>query len=181
MRTERTIRPGVRIALAAITALLLMAPVVEGQARRGVQQRDMPTRGERQTDAQREQAGGLLLDRFARRVGQALRLDQGQTQRLLRELQQSRAERGRINARVGAIRTELGRLIQEAPVDEARIDTLMDEMFRLEVGRAEVAVDEQRRLATFLSPLQRARVMWLQQRLARQALQQGTDRPIPPG
>lgn len=179
MRTERAIRHGGRVALTAIAALLLLPPVVEAQARRGVQQRDAPTRGERQTEAQRDQAGGLLLDRFAQRVGQALHLEEGQTQRLLRELQQSRATRARINTRVGAIRGELGRLIQQAPVDEDRLSRLMDELFELEVSRAQVAVDEQRRLAEFLTPLQRARVIWLQQRLARQALQRGTDRPIP--
>lgn len=178
---ERTVRIGGRIAATAMLGLLLLPLAADAQAaRRGVQQRNLPTRAERQSDARRDAAGGqLLLDRFARRVGQALHLDEERTERLLRELQRSRSERGRINARVAAIRGELGRLIQEAPVDEDRLSTLMDELFELEVARAQVAADEQRRLSTFLTPLQRARVIWLQQRLARQALQQGTDRGVP--
>ena len=54
----------------------------------------------------------------------------------------------------------------------------MDEVLQLDVERAEVAIDEQRRLSEFLRPLERARLIWFQQQAARQALQRQTDRPI---
>ncbi len=183
MRNERkrarTLRPLVWTAL--VGGALAMAPLeADAQARRGVQQRQQrvqPRQADR--DAADSRQGQILFDRFAQRVGQALHLSEAQTRRLLRELQGSRSERTRINAQARAIRQELGQLIQEQPADEARIGALMDELFELEVARARVAVDEQRRLAEFLTPLQRARVIWLQQQLARQALQRGAARDVP--
>ena len=160
----------------ALSLGLVAIEPAEAQVRRGVTQRTTPRNAE--TREQRRQ-GQVLLDRFAQRVGQALRLDGPTTERLLRELQASRAERGRIQAQMGAIRRELTQLIQEEPADEERIGALIEEFLDLEVARAEVSVDEQRRLSEFMTPLQRARLIWFQQQAARQALQRGTDGPIP--
>ncbi len=165
---------GLALALGAATPVS-----TEAQARRGVTQRRTPTRGEEPAEQRSQRQGQMLLDRFSQRVGQALHLEDAASQRLLRELQQSRAERGRIQAQIQAIRRELGQLIQEAPADEDRIGALMDEVLQLDVARAEVAIGEHRRLAEFLTPLQRARLIWFQQQAARQALQRQTDRPIP--
>ncbi len=66
-------------------------------------------------------------------------------------------------------------------MDEARLGQLLDAIVELEVRAVQVTVDEQRRLAEFLTPLQRARVMWLQQRLARQAAERQSGRTdVPP-
>lgn len=150
----------------------------EAQARRGVSQRQTPIRENNATDQRRQRQRQLVLDRFARRVGEALHLDDADTRRLMRELQASRAQRGRLLAQAQAIRRELAHLIEEEPADEERIGALMDEVLQLDVERAEVAIDEQRRLSEFLRPLERARLIWFQQQAARQALQRQTDRPI---
>lgn len=162
-------------------ALALVASVPEGAEaqERGVQQRESRVTGQAERDAADVRQGRLLLDRFARRVGQALHLEPETTRRLLTELQRSRAERARIGGEARALRAELGRVIQEAPVDQGLVADLLDRLFELETARVEVAADEQRRLAEFLTPLQRARVLWLQQRLARQALQRDGDGPMP--
>ncbi len=178
-RTGSTVRlPGVLALLAAMAAIPL-AGSLDGQVR-GAQQRQRTTqqrttpRGTPQTDRSDRQ-GALLLDRVAQRVGRALHLDDDQIRRLQRELQVSRMERARINAQARAVRQELAHLIQESDTDETRIEALLNEALELEVAAARVAIDEQRRLAEFMTPIQRARALWLRQRLAREALQR--DRP----
>ncbi len=175
-------RYGGRGALAAVLVALALGlpPAVEAQARRGVQQRQQRAASP-QADAPSPRQAEILLDRFAERAGQALRLNRDQIQRLRRELQASRQQRNAIRLESRQIRQELGRLVQQDAVDEARLGELLDTLVELEVQAVQVTVDEQRRLAEFLTPLQRARVMWLQQRLARQAAErQGARTDVPP-
>lgn len=157
-----------------------LPPAVEAQARRGVQQRQQRSASP-QTDAPNPRQAEILLDRFAERAGQALRLNRNHVQRLRRELQASRQQRNAIRLESRQIRQELGQLVQQDAVDEARLGELLDAIVELEVRAVQVTVDEQRRLAEFLTPLQRARVMWLQQRLARQAAERQSGRTdVPP-
>jgi hypothetical protein len=123
----------------------------------------------------------VLMERFAQRVAQALHLDGGQARRLQRELQTSRRERASIAARTRDVRRELNQLIQQGSVDEGRIGQLLDELLDLQAQAAMIPIDEQRRLSAFLSPLQRARYLYLRQRLVRQALdRQGARTDVPP-
>lgn len=115
--------------------------------------------------------GRVLLDRFAQRAGRALRLDADQTRRLQQELQASREARARLTGQARVVRQELAQLVRESSTDEERMARLLDESVQLEVRVAEVAADEQRRLAEFLTPTQRVRIMWLRQRMLQQALQ----------
>jgi uncharacterized membrane protein len=124
--------------------------------------------------------GRVLLDRFAQRAGRALRLDADQTRRLQRELQASREARARLTAQARVVRQELAQLVRESSTDEVRMARLLDESVRLEVQAAEVSADEQRRLAEFLSPTQRVRIMWLRQRMLQQALQPTDSLPRDP-
>lgn len=151
-------------------AVLALCSGLAGEVRaqqRGAQQRVAPPT----TDVRPADDGGgeIVLDRFARRAGQALGLTEEQTRRLRAELQTTRLERGRITSRVRTIRQELAWLVREPAGDEARIAELLDEAMALEVRAAEALVDEQRRLAAFLTPVQRARVVWLRQRMAQAA------------
>ena len=69
----------------------------------------------------------------------------------------------------------------QAPADETRVGQLLDELLALEGQVAMIPVDEQRRLSAFLSPLQRARYLYLRQRLVRQALdRRGARTDVPP-
>ena len=180
VRIGRSGRRGLGIGALALAVAVGSSPPLEAQARRGAQQRTPRAVGQADGNARAQNGqtgaqGQVLLDRFARRVGEALHLDGTTTERLLRELQESRSQRRRINARIRAGRLELGQLIQETPADEDRIGAVMDELLDLELRRAQVTIDEQRRLAEFLSPLQRARIVWLQRQAARQALERGRD------
>ena len=150
-------------------ALALSAVPTVGQAR-GATQRESAVIP-RQNDANTARQSRVLLDRFAQRAGQALQLSDDQTRRLRNELQTSREMRARITAQVRVVRQELMRLARESSTDEARIERLLDEAVQLEVRAAEISVDEQRRLAEFLTPTQRVRILWLRQRMLQQALQ----------
>jgi uncharacterized membrane protein len=168
MSTRRTM---IRVGVVLAVALAAGSADANAQARSS-QQRTAP-----QGDARAQRPGQVLLDRFAQRVGRALRLDAEQTRRLLSELRESREQRGRIAAQARAVRQELQRLIRESSTDEDRIERLLDEAAGLEVTAAQVAVDEQRRLAEFLTPLQRARFVWVRQRLMQEALRQTDSLP----
>ncbi len=141
---------------------------------RGAEQRAVSPRSDVSPAEQSRQAE-VLVDRFARRVGQALGLSPDLTRRLRTELQTTRIQRARVTARVRSIRQELARLVAEPAGDQERVAALLDEAMSLEVDAAEILVDEQRRLSAFLTPVQRARVLWLRQRMAQAALQR--DRP----
>lgn len=168
-------------ALGIVVLLTLSAQVsLEGQVRGATQRQSRAT--PRQMDPNAARQGRMLLDRFAERAGQALRLSDDRTRRLQRELQASREARARTTAQARVVRQELSRLIRESSSGsgESRIEALLDEAMDLEVALAQIAVDEQRRLAEFLTPVQRARILWLRQRLAREAIQRG-NRPPPNG
>lgn len=162
-----------RVLLATVAAAAALAgPValdtLEAQARGATRRSDVVPQNDRATDRQ----GRVLLDRFAQRAGRALGLTAAQTRRLQSELQASREARGRIVAQARAVRQELARLVRESSTDEDRMARLLDEAVQLDIRAAEVAADEQRRLAEFLTPTQRVRILWLRQRLTQEALRQ---------
>lgn len=165
-----------RGALAPIIAIIMSLAAVSaepalGQARGATQRQSAVT--PRQGDASAARQSRVLLDRFAQRAGRALQLSDDQTRRLRNELQTSRETRARITAQARVVRQELARLARESSTDEGRMERLLAEAVQLEVRAAEVSVDEQRRLAEFLTPTQRVRILWLRQRMLQQALQPG--------
>jgi hypothetical protein len=164
--------------LVLLTSLLALGVCVPGMA--AAQQRQQRAAG-RQPAAQTPGQAEALMQRFGQRVAQGLQLDVEQTRRLQRELQISRRERLRITVRTRELRRELNQLIQTSPADDGRIGRLLDELMTLGLQAAQIPVDEQRRLSVFLSPLQRARYLYLRQRLTRQALdRQGVQTDVPP-
>jgi hypothetical protein len=164
------------VLMTSLLGLGLCVPgTVDGQER---QQRATPGR---EPAAQTPGQAEALMQRFGQRVAQALQLDAGQARRLQRELQISRRERTRVMVRTRDLRRELNQLIRNSPADESRVAQLLDELMTLGLQAAQIPVDEQRRLSVFLSPLQRARYLYLRQRLTRQALdRQGAQTDVPP-
>ena len=51
--------------------------------------------------------------------------------------------------------------------NQERVATLLDQMLRIQRDRLALVEDEQRELATFLSPVQRARYLGIQEQLRR--------------
>lgn len=145
------------------------------------QQRQQRVTPARETPAVNPAQAEVLMERFAQRVAEALRLDDRRAGRLQRELQTSRRERERIAIRTRELRRQLNQLVRQGSADEARVGELLDELVDLQGQAAVVVVDEQKRLSEFLSPLQRARYLYLRQRLVRQALERQRARTdVPP-
>lgn len=164
----------------ALLAWLVVAPSAQAQEREGRRPpaRTPPPAQERAFQEPAER----LVDRFAERAGQALGLDRRETERLRAVLQDSRRERVSLRARLREVRMELAELVRSGAADPSRVDHLLDDLLRLRVRMAEVEMDENRRLAEFLSPLERARLFHLKQRLAQRALElrrRDGERPPP--
>ena len=172
-----------RLRILATTATVIALGVWQPSpaAAQARQQRVNP--GQR-APAERAGQTRLLLDRFSRRASDALRLDSNGARRLNEELQSFLTERESLTTRRRAVRRELNQLARTTPEDESRIGELLDELMQIQLQEAELNVEEQRRLSEFMTPLQRARLLYLRQRLAQQALQQQDggpqDRSEPP-
>ncbi len=121
-----------------------------------------------------------LTDRFAKRVAEALHLDDERARRLRAELQRSREMRGDVAARRRSLLRDLGELVRRDRVDQARVAQLLDNVLRLQVREAEINLDEQQRLSDFLAPQERARFLYLRQRLLQQARRRGAQQPRNP-
>lgn len=166
-----------RLASAAGLALALLLAADAAQAQEGQQGRT-----QRQDDPAAERRGmqapgEALVERFAARVGEALGLDRAQRERLAAELQRSRRERAELAQRRRELMRQLARLVTTGTPDQGRVERLFDELLELRVRQARIDVDEDRRLSEFLSPLQRARLFHLKQRLAERALDRADRRP----
>ncbi len=114
-----------------------------------------------------------LTDRFAKRVAEALHLDDERARRLRAELQRSREMRSDVAARRRSMVRELGELVRRDRVDQDQVARLLDDVLRLQVAEAEINLDEQRRLSDFMVPQERARFLYLRQRLLQQARRWG--------
>jgi len=147
------------------------------------------------TEQQRQQLEELE-NRFIERVSDALDLNDEQASQLRQTLRTSREERVDVLRRRAALRRELDRSIAQTNPDQARIQQLLDQRSALERRQSQIGQDEEVRLGEFMSPVQKARFMYLRQRMAqalrdraRHANQQrpqqrprrpsGADRPRP--
>ncbi len=122
---------------------------------------------------QTDERAAELTDRFANRVAEALHLDEERARRLRAELQRSREMRSDVAARRRSLVRELGELVRRDRVDQERVARLLDDVLRLQVAEAEINLDEQRRLSDFMVPQERARFLYLRQRLLQQARRRG--------
>lgn len=122
---------------------------------------------------QTDERAAELTDRFANRVAEALHLDEERARRLRAELQRSREMRSDVAARRRSLVRELGELVRRDRVDQERVARLLDDVLRLQVAEAEINLDEQRRLSDFMVPQERARFLYLRQRLLQQARRWG--------
>jgi hypothetical protein len=77
-------------------------------------------------------------------------------------------ERAEIRGEDGQLRTQLRQELMAATPNEERVAELLDKMPRIERRRLELLEREQRELAKFLSPVQRARYFALQDHLRRE-------------
>ena len=153
----QTVRVGVSLAVAA---LLLGAVPVTATA----QDRPLPPRGTVQRDS--------LEQRVRLRMAQMLRSQLGMDDEQIRRFQATNrrfeAQRVGLFNQEREVRGELRQLIESADTTQhQRIGTLLDRTIQLQRQRIDLQDAEQKELATFLNPAQRARLYGIEEQLRR--------------
>jgi Spy/CpxP family protein refolding chaperone len=109
-------------------------------------------------------------------VRERLQLTDAQADRLTAVSARYMRDRDALVRREREVRVALrAEVAAEGQANQERTGRLLDEMLRLQSQRLELVVREQRELATFLSPVQRARFIALQEQMQR-AVQQTRQR-----
>jgi len=128
----------------------------------------------------------LLEQRFNQRmqelVRRRLQLTDDQMSRLQASNRQFEAQRVALFARESEIRRELRQqMIAGDSANQTRVGELLDQTLRLQRQRLDLVENEQRELAKFLRPVQRARYFGLQNEMRKRMQQlgeQGRNRPL---
>lgn len=153
-------------------------------ARRNAQTRDAQGRD---PQGQRALMERRIQDRIDAIVRTRLALSDEQVTQLRAVSTRMEATRRELRREEMTVRTELRRqLLATDTPDESRIAELLDQMPKLERRRIDMLDQEQRELARFLQPSQRARYFALQDELRRnlqegQRRRMGADEPPPVG
>jgi hypothetical protein len=156
--------------LGLLAALLVTAPLSGGFAQGGGARQGRPRvggegvgRGDRQE----------MEQRFRRQLAALLKTQLGLSDEGMRQLSE-------VNQRFDVQRRELIRremmtrrslrdeVLKQDSADAGRIETLLTEQFKLERERTDITEAEQRELAKFLTPVQRARYLGVQEQVRRQ-------------
>ncbi len=118
-------------------------------------------------------ARGAVEDRIRQRVVRLLRervgLNDDQLRRLGPVNQRFDARRQALFRDEREVRQSLRRELSGQTADQSRVATQVDQLFALQRRRLELAAEEQRELAAFMTPVQRARYLALQDHLRRRA------------
>ena len=152
-------RPGLSSALASVLLLVASAQVAEAQRGPG---RVPPQRREMLERELRERTGEIVRRR--------LELTDAQMTRLQASNRQFEQQRMQLFARERGTRQALRREMQaEDKANQSRIAELLDQTLLIERQRLDLLQSEQRELARFLTPVQRAKLLGLQTELRRRA------------
>lgn len=105
---------------------------------------------------------------FARAVRQRVGLSEDQMRRLAPITQKYATERANIQLDERQARVELGRILRDSvPADSAKIEGLMARILDAQKRHVQMLEQEQKELATIMSPLQRARFFGLREQMRR--------------
>lgn len=172
-------RIGVRSAAAAALAIAMASPLV-AQQRQPAEGRPHQPRAQ-MAPGERAQVEEQFRERLSALIMRELGLTAEQARQLEQVNRQMESERAPIVRRERALRRELHSLLT-ATADERRIEALLAELVSIEGQRAALLDREQRALATFLRPSQRARYLALQENVRRrlQQRQMPGTRATPP-
>jgi hypothetical protein len=164
----------------ATGAVVALTSTASGQARRlgGARKNEIAA-----TPAERQAQERRVRQAFDGVVRRQLRLDD-QRMRQLRQTQ-TRFERQRRQLNVDERRARLGlkaAMEDSAGRDQNRISQSIDQLVAAQRRRADLLEAEQKELSSFLTPLQRAQYLSLQERLSRRVQQgpKGAAGPAPP-
>lgn len=128
--------------------------------------------------------GRAAVERLAAAVQRQLGLTTEQATRLRASTREFAAERDRLNRDERVVRLELRAAVMAGDsTNQPRIARLLDDLVRVQRRRVDLLANEQTELASFLTPLQRARFLALQERAlraAQQARARREGRELPP-
>ena len=109
-----------------------------------------------------------VRQRLATVVRERLQLDDASMRRLLETNRRFESRQRELLRDERGIRLELRRqLSRDANADQARVDALLDRLLDVQRRRLDIVREEQRDLEAFLTPVQRARYLALQDELRR--------------
>jgi Spy/CpxP family protein refolding chaperone len=122
-------------------------------------------------------AGRPALERLAAAVQRQLGLSDEQAQQLRESTRNFAQQRDQLLVQERATRMELrANVMRGDSADQARIGQLLDRLVAHQRRRIDLVAEEQRELAKFLTPLQRAQFLAMQERALRAAQQLRAER-----
>ena len=125
----------------------------------------------------REMLEERLRERTGQMVQRRLELNEDQMKQLQASNRQFEKQRGDLIAREREIRRDLrAQMLADKP-DQNRVSQLLDQSLQLERQRLDLVQGEQRELAKFLTPVQRAKLLAIQAELRRRS-QELRDRQL---
>lgn len=149
-----------------------------GDLRQGGDDRASGPGGERRQLLER-----TIRRRFAEVVRNRLQLDDRQMHQLIGVNRKFEGQRRELNVRERDARLSLrGEVERDRQADNPRVATALQEMLAIQKQRAALLEDEDKDLSEFLSPVQRAKYMALQEQLRRrvEAMRRGEAAGIDP-
>jgi hypothetical protein len=154
--------------LGLMAVALMVAPLSTGSAQRGERQRG----GQRQGGVGRVDRAQLEQN-FRARLANLLRTQLGLTDDGMRQLsevnQRFDLQRRELNRReMMTRRTVREEVLKGDSADNGRVEQLMKEQFKIEHERIDLVEAEQRELSKFLTPVQRARYLGVQEQVRRE-------------
>ena len=127
----------------------------------------------------------MLEQRLRERTGEIVRrrlqLSDDQMTKLQNTNRQFEPQRTSLLMREREVRRELRQLLMSTTADQNRVGVLLDQAMQIERQRLDLTQNEQRELAKFLTPVQRARLFGLQNELRRRAQELRNRQPGRPG
>jgi Spy/CpxP family protein refolding chaperone len=139
-----------------------------------------PERGERRVEAERR-----FRERLATVVQQRLGLTDPQMQKLAESNQRFMQQRQSLFKRERDLRMSIRREVTADVADSARLSGLIDQIIAVQRERLDLLAAEQHDLSRFLTPVQRAKYLEMQEQLRRRVERAGErhrlQRPTPGG
>jgi periplasmic protein CpxP/Spy len=152
--------------LGLLSALLVVSPLSVSDAQRARQGGGI----ERQAGARANRQ--QLEQRFRMRLANLLKTQLGLSDEGMRQLsdvnQRFDVQRREMNRREMMTRRALRDEVLRDSADGAKVDQLIAEQFKIERERIDLTEAEQRELSKFLTPMQRARYLGVQEQLRRE-------------
>lgn len=151
--------------IVAFAAVALVAPTVDAQ---GTRRREPEARMQRQSGQQRDSLEQRVRSRMANILRTQLGLTDAQMVRLRQSNERFEARRRELFQREREARGALREVMRSRDTtQQAQVGELLDRVVAVQRQRAELAEEEQRDLATFLTPMQRARYFGMEEQIRR--------------